>query len=78
MPKQSSWKEAYKTLSLEDLPPILTVSEVAAYLRIGRTMAYELARHKNFPAIRVGRSVRVPRDRFLEWVQRHTQDGEID
>ncbi|SFU39390.1 helix-turn-helix transcriptional regulator [Alicyclobacillus macrosporangiidus] len=51
----------------EQLPPILTISDVARYLRIGRTKAYELAYRPDFPVIRIGRLVRVPRERFLAW-----------
>ncbi|GMA49361.1 hypothetical protein GCM10025857_07180 [Alicyclobacillus contaminans] len=51
----------------DQLPPILTMSDVARYLRIGRTKAYELAYQPGFPVIRIGRLVRVPRERFLAW-----------
>nr|WP_231493611.1 helix-turn-helix domain-containing protein [Alicyclobacillus macrosporangiidus] len=43
------------------------MEDVARYLRIGRTAAYELARRSDFPAIRVGRLVRVNREAFLRW-----------
>lgn len=60
-------------ISGDGLPPVLTVPEVARYLRIGRTMAYELTKHKDFPAVRVGRAVRVPRDSFLQWLDRRAR-----
>lgn len=63
--------ENHRRLEADELPPVLTVSEVAQYLRISRTMAYELTKHKDFPAVRVGRAVRVPRDNFLRWIERH-------
>jgi excisionase family DNA binding protein len=50
-----------------DLPPVLTMEDVAQYLRIGRTAAYELARRPDFPAVRIGRYIRVNRDAFLRW-----------
>lgn len=59
----------------EELPPILTVPEVARYLRIGKTTAYELTKHKDFPAVRVGRAVRVPRDSFLWWLEHRARAG---
>jgi excisionase family DNA binding protein len=40
---------------------VLTVEEAAALLRIGRTAAYEAARRGDLPAVRIGRSLRVPR-----------------
>lgn len=49
-----------------ELPQVLTVDEVAAFLRIGRSAAYEAVRRGEIPAIRVGRRLRVPRDRLLQ------------
>jgi excisionase family DNA binding protein len=51
---------------LEDLPAVLTVDEVAALLRTGRTATYEAVRRGDLPSLRVGRKVRIPRDRLLE------------
>ena len=45
---------------LETLPELCTVEEAAAFLRVGKTMAYELAA-KDLHAIRVGRLLRIPR-----------------
>ena len=53
---------------LDALPVVLSVEEAAAFLRIGRTCAYELARRyeasggaEGLPVIRLGRLLRVPR-----------------
>lgn len=55
-------------MSLEELPELLTVEEAAGVLRIGRTLAYELARQweatdgrDGLPVMRLGRVLRVPR-----------------
>jgi excisionase family DNA binding protein len=58
------------------LPPILTMEEVAAYLRIGRSSAYELARTGMLPAIRLGRTLRVSRAALLAWVEAQAQSGQ--
>lgn len=54
--------------SLDELPEVLTVEEAAAFLRIGRGAAYELARRwresngrEGLPVVTLGRSLRVPR-----------------
>lgn len=54
-------------------PLLLTVSEAADELRIGRTLAYQLARRylasderEGLPVIRVGSNLRVPRWALLE------------
>ena len=57
--------------TLQDLPPYLTVMEVAALLRIGRSMAYDMARLGEIPVLKVGRVVRIPRDAFLSWLKEH-------
>ena len=44
-----------------DMPAVLTVEEAAQVLRIGRGAAYEAVRRGDIPAVRVGRSLRVPR-----------------
>jgi len=63
------------TQSIEDLPIILTVLEAAAVLRVGRTLAYELVHQwdanggsKGLRSVRVGRSLRIPRDAVLEFL----------
>ncbi|MGB9919266.1 MAG: helix-turn-helix domain-containing protein [Moorellales bacterium] len=55
-------------LTQAELPSILTMVDIARFLRIGRSAAYELARRPDFPAIRLGRSIRVRREAFLAWV----------
>lgn len=40
---------------------VLTVEEAARELRIGRSAAYDAVRRGEIPAVRIGRSIRVPR-----------------
>ncbi len=49
-----------------ELPAVLTIEEAARVLRIGRTAAYDAARRGDIPAVRIGRSLRVPRARLEE------------
>jgi excisionase family DNA binding protein len=46
---------------LEDLPQFVSVEELAAWLGIGRSLAYDLVRRGVVPAVRFGRLVRIPR-----------------
>ena len=46
---------------MTELPLVLTVEEAAKALRIGRTAAYAAVRSGDLPAVRVGRSLRIPR-----------------
>lgn len=43
---------------------VLTIDEVAVRLRIGRGTAFEAARRKEIPTIRIGRRLLVPRAAF--------------
>jgi len=55
--------------------PFLTVPELADYLRIGRTSAYELARKSGFPIVRVGRAIRIPREELDAWLSRNGSEN---
>lgn len=50
------------------LPAVLTVEETARFLRIGRSVAYELVRTGVIPSIRLGKLIRIPRDTLLNWL----------
>jgi excisionase family DNA binding protein len=56
-------------MALDDWPELLTVTEAAQLLRISRTTAYAEAKRfeltgQGLPVIRVGRSLRAPRDKL--------------
>jgi excisionase family DNA binding protein len=52
----------------EDLPDFLSVEEVCAYLRLGRSTVYELLRRKELRHVRFGRVIRVPRTALERYV----------
>jgi hypothetical protein len=60
---------------LDGLPELLTVDEAARILRIGRSLAYQLANQflngetSALPVIRVGRCLRVPRWALAELIR---------
>ena len=58
-----------KTSAFENLPLLLTVSEMASILRIGRNAAYQLVKDGSIPCIHVGRSIRVPRNALIQFVE---------
>ena len=66
--------------SYDDLPLMLSASDVAKVLSISRANAYELmhSRGTGFPVLRIGRRMLVPRDKFLAWVEQQIRtDGSI-
>ena len=56
----------------DELPLMLSVPEVAAVLGISRAGAHELVRSDGFPALKIGSRIVVPKEKFIEWVNRQT------
>ena len=61
-----------KYKSYEELPLMLSVSEVAAVLGISQAGAYELVRTDGFPSLKVGSRIVVPKEKFIEWIDENT------
>ena len=57
--------------SYEALPMMLSVLEMTAALGISRAGAYELARTEDFPALKIGTRVVIPKDKLKEWVDKN-------
>jgi excisionase family DNA binding protein len=50
-------------------PHMLTIPEVAALLKIGRTKVYGLIKTDNFPVVQIGRVKRVPVASLNKWLE---------
>lgn len=57
--------------TLEELPLLLTVPEVAAVLGVGRQKAYDLTRSGELRSMRIGKQIRVLRDELAEYLQKN-------
>ena len=64
--KESNYK------SYDELPLFLNAATVAKVLGIAPSSSYELIHEKNFPALRIGSRVVVPKEAFIRWVEQHT------
>ena len=53
----------------------LSVEDVASYLGISRVGAYNLCHAQGFPSMRIGKRILIPRDRFLEWLDRRQKEA---
>lgn len=53
----------------------LTPMEAASLLGLGRTSIYKLVNSNLFPVVRVGKSIRIPREPFVLWANR--QSGQL-
>ena len=64
---------SYKTY--DDLPLMLSVPDVVVVLGISRAGAYELAHSREFPSIKVGNRIIIPKDKFLLWIEKRCGEG---
>ncbi|MCZ1000843.1 helix-turn-helix domain-containing protein [Streptomyces mirabilis] len=54
---------------------LLTVAEVAAVMRVSRMTVYRLVHSGHLPAIRVGRSFRVPEQAVHEYLRENSMES---
>lgn len=63
-------------MNLDELPPLLTVKEVSDLLRIGINQAYTACDSGEIPAVRFGRTWRIPRPALLEMLGVDSHNGD--
>lgn len=68
--KQSVYK------SYDDLPLFLNSELVAKVLGVSPSSGYELMHEPDFPILRVGSRMVVPKEKFIQWVEEHTGGAE--
>lgn len=54
---------------VEKYSDILNVADIQKILAIGRRQAYELVNSGQFRVVRIGKTIRVHRDAFFEWLR---------
>ena len=64
--KQSVYK------SYDELPLFLNSELVAKVLGVSPSSGYELMHEPDFPVLRVGSRMVVPKEKFMQWVEEHT------
>ena len=67
--KEDTMNEIYK--SYEELPLMLSVSQLAMALGISRASAYALVRQADFPSLSIGNRIVIPKDKFMSWVEKN-------
>ena len=58
-----------KIKNYDELALFLNAKMVRDVLGVSETTAYELMHQKNFPALKIGSRLVVPKDKFIEWVE---------
>ena len=67
--------EFYKTY--DELPLMLSVSQVAKVLGISRTSTYDLVKEKDFPSITIGSRIVVPKEELILWIKNQIKNKEV-
>ena len=62
--------------SYEELPLFLNARIVAQVLGIAPSSAYELMHESNFPVLKIGSRMIVPKEKFIQWVAQNTGGGD--
>ncbi len=61
--KQSTFK------SYDELPLFLNAKTVAQVLGISMAGTYELLHRKDFPVVKIGSRMMVPKEKFIVWIE---------
>ena len=61
--------------SYEELPLFLNAETVAKVLGVAPSTAYELMHEADFPTLKIGNRMVVPKEQFIAWVHQHTEGG---
>ena len=54
---------------------LLRVDEAAQLLSLGRSTLYAMAAAGTIPTVRVGRSLRIPREELNRWIEQRTEQA---
>ena len=66
-------ESAYKNYA--ELPLFLNSKTVAKVLGVSPSSGYELMHDPDFPTLRVGSRMVVPKEQFIQWVNAHAKGG---
>ena len=67
-PAPDPLRDFHQRTPMEEQPAVMTIAEVAAYLRIPRGSAYKLAQQGRIPGRKVGRHWRFRREVVDKWL----------
>lgn len=59
-----------------DLPLLLDAADAANALSLSRAKVFAMASSGEIPSVRIGRSLRIPRDPLVAWVHERTSEPE--
>lgn len=64
-----SRKKCTDIFALQELPLVLNVDDAARILRVGKAATYSLVRSGQLKSLRIGRTIRIPRNALDEYLR---------
>ena len=64
-----------KYVTYDQLPLMLDAEDVRDVMNISKSGAYQLMHREGFPTVRHKKRILVPKDKFLEWIEKNTEYG---
>lgn len=61
--------------SYDELPLFLNAATVAKVLGVSPSSGYELIHEPDFPVLKIGNRMVVPKEKFIQWVEENTAGG---
>ncbi len=61
--------------SYDELPLFISAATVAKVLGIAPSSSYELMHEADFPVLKIGNRMVVPKEKFIQWVEQNTGGG---
>ena len=61
--------------SYDELPLFLNATTLAKVLGVSPSSGYELMHEPDFPVLKIGNRMVVPKENFIQWVEKNTARG---
>lgn len=60
--------------SYDELPLFLNVKQLADLLGVSDSSVYELIQEDDFPSLRIGKRIVIPKEELREWISTRTKE----
>ena len=60
--------------SYDELPLVLNAEDLSRFLGVSKGTCYSMLKRNDFPTIRIGKRLLVSKDKFLEWLDKNSQE----
>ena len=62
--------------SYDQLSLLLNVKQLAALLGVSDSSVYKLIEEEDFPSLRIGKRIVIPKEELRKWITSHTKGGQ--